>query len=164
MFLWSGMRKDIGDYVSRCLTCQKVKSKHKRPRGLLQPLEIPVWKWNDISMDFIVGLPRTKAGNDALWVILDRLTKSSRFIPMNFHGWADGTDKSDTRRYASIQMAPFEALYGRLCRSPVYWGDFTEAVTLGPELWFQMTEKVRLIRDCLKAAQDRQKSFADLKR
>ncbi|XP_057518022.1 uncharacterized protein LOC130798943 [Amaranthus tricolor] len=61
-------------------------------------------------------------------------------------------------------MAPFEALYGRRCRSPVYWDDFTEAVTLGPELLFEMTEKVRLIRDRLKAAQDRQKSYADSKR
>ena len=61
-------------------------------------------------------------------------------------------------------MAPFEALYGRRCRSLVYWDDFTEAVTLGPELLFQMAEKVRLIRDRLKAAQDCQKSYADLKR
>ena len=61
-------------------------------------------------------------------------------------------------------MAPFEALYGRHCRSPVYWDDFTEAVTLGPELLFQMTEKVKLIRDRFKAAQDRRKSYADLKR
>ena len=77
------MKKDIADYVSRCLICQKVKSEHKRPEGLLQTLDIPVWKWDDISMDFIVGLPRTKAGNDALWVIVDRLTTSARFIPMN---------------------------------------------------------------------------------
>ncbi|XP_057518432.1 uncharacterized protein LOC130799347 [Amaranthus tricolor] len=61
------MKKDIADYVSRCLTCQKVISEHKRPGGLLQHLEIPVWKWDDISMDFIVGLFRTKAGNDTLW-------------------------------------------------------------------------------------------------
>ncbi|XP_057540689.1 uncharacterized protein LOC130818541 [Amaranthus tricolor] len=60
-----------------------VKSEHKRPAGLLQPLEIPVWKWDDIFMDFVLGLPRTRAGNDTLWVIVDRLTKSARFIPMN---------------------------------------------------------------------------------
>ena len=83
MFWWSGMEKDIAEYVLRCLTCQKVKSKHKRPGGLLQTLEIPVWKWDDISMDFVLGLPRTKAGNDALWVIVYRLTKSARFFPMN---------------------------------------------------------------------------------
>ena len=83
MFWWSGIKKEIAQYVSRCLTCQKVKSKHKRSSGLLQPLEILLWKWDDISMDFVMGLPRTKAGNDALWLIVDRLTKSARFIPMN---------------------------------------------------------------------------------
>ena len=57
MFWWSGMKKDIAEYVSCCLTCQKVKSEHKRPGGLLQPLEIPVWKWDDISKDFVLGLP-----------------------------------------------------------------------------------------------------------
>ena len=71
------------EYISRCLTYQKVKSEHRRPSGLLQPLEILVWKWDDISMDFIVGLPRTLSGNDALWVIVDRLKKSACFIPMN---------------------------------------------------------------------------------
>ena len=78
------MKKDILEYVSRCLTCQNVKSEHRRPGGLLQPLKIPVWKWDDTSMDFIVGLPRTQLGNDALWVIVGRLTKSARFIPMNY--------------------------------------------------------------------------------
>ena len=64
---------------------------------------------------------------------------------------------------ATIQMAPFEALYGRRCRSPLFWEDFTEAATLGPELLLQMTKQVKLIRDRIKAAQDRQKSNADLK-
>ena len=56
------------------VTCQKVKSEHRRPAGLLQPLEVSVWKWDDISMDFVLGLPRSKVGNDTLWVIVDRLT------------------------------------------------------------------------------------------
>ena len=63
--------------------CQKVKSEHLRPVGLLQRLEVPVWKSDDISMDFVLCLTRTRAGNDTLWVIVDRLTKSARFIPMN---------------------------------------------------------------------------------
>ena len=61
-------------------------------------------------------------------------------------------------------MAPFEDLYGCRCPSPVYWDDFNEAMTLGPKLLFQMTEKAKLIKDRMKAAQDRQKSYADLKR
>ena len=83
IFWWWGMKSDIAEFVSKCLTCQKVKSEHKRPGGLLQPLEISVWTWDDISMDFIVGLPLTIASNDTLWVIVDRLTKLARFIPMN---------------------------------------------------------------------------------
>ena len=60
MFWWSGMKKNITEFVSKCLTCQKVKIEHRRPAGLLLPLQVPVWKWDDISMDFVLGLPRTK--------------------------------------------------------------------------------------------------------
>jgi hypothetical protein len=76
------MREDIAEYVTRCDTCQRVKAEHQRPAGLLQPLDIPTWKWDDISMDFIVGLPRTHKGNDSIWVIVDRLTKVAHFLPV----------------------------------------------------------------------------------
>jgi hypothetical protein len=76
------MWEDIAEYVPRCDTCQRVKAEHQRPTGLLQSLEIPVWKWEDISMDFIVELPRTQKGNDSIWVIVDRLTKVAHFIPL----------------------------------------------------------------------------------
>jgi hypothetical protein len=81
-FWWEKMREDIAEYVARCDTCQRVKAEHQRPAGLLEPLEIPTWKWDDISMDFIVGLPRTQKGNDSIWVIVDRLTKVAHFLPM----------------------------------------------------------------------------------
>ena len=64
------------------MNCQLVKAEQKKPSGLLQPLEVPTWKWEQISMDFIDGLPRTRAGNEGIWVIVDRLTKSARFIPV----------------------------------------------------------------------------------
>ena len=76
------MKKDIAEYVARCDTCQRVKAEHQRPTGLLQPLAIPKWKWDDISMDFVVGLPRTQKGNDSIWVIMDRLTKVAHFLPV----------------------------------------------------------------------------------
>ena len=76
------MKKDVAEWVSKCLTCQRVKAEHHRPSGLLQPLEIPVWKWEHIAMDFVVGLPRTKTNHDAIWVIVDRLTKSAHFLPI----------------------------------------------------------------------------------
>ncbi|GJX70781.1 putative reverse transcriptase domain-containing protein [Tanacetum coccineum] len=81
-YWWPGMKKDIAEYVSKCLTCLKVKAEHQRPSGLLQQPEIPVWKWEGIAMDFVTKLPRTSSGLDTIWVIVDRLTKSAHFLPM----------------------------------------------------------------------------------
>ncbi|KAM0045044.1 putative nucleotidyltransferase, Ribonuclease H [Helianthus debilis subsp. tardiflorus] len=81
-FWWSAMKEDVARYVGRCLTCQQVKTEHQRAGGLLQPLDIPVWKWDDISMDFVTGLPRTFKKNDTIWVVVDRLSKSAHFLPI----------------------------------------------------------------------------------
>ena len=77
------MKREIADYVSRCLTCQQVKAEHQRPAGLLQPLQIPEWKWEHITMDFVVGLPATQKGHNGVWVIVDKLTKTAHFLPFN---------------------------------------------------------------------------------
>ncbi|GJX84734.1 putative reverse transcriptase domain-containing protein, partial [Tanacetum coccineum] len=82
-YWWPGMKKDIAEYVSKCLTCVKVKVEHQRPSSLLQQPEIPVWKWEGIAMDFVTKLPRTSSGHDTIWVIVDRLTKSAHFLPMH---------------------------------------------------------------------------------
>ena len=74
------MKKDIADFVSRCLVCQQVKAEHQKPLGTLHPLPILEWKLEHITMDFVVGLPRTRADYDAVWVIMDRLTKSTHFL------------------------------------------------------------------------------------
>ena len=68
-----------------CLTCQKSKIEHQKPSGMMQPLNIPEWKWDSISMDFVSGLPKTVKGNDSIWVIVDRLTKSAHFLPMKIN-------------------------------------------------------------------------------
>ncbi|GJT80106.1 putative nucleotidyltransferase, ribonuclease H [Tanacetum coccineum] len=81
-FWWSGMKRDVATFVSKCLVCQQVKIEHQRASGLLQPLEIPVWKWDEISMDFVTGLPRTQRKHDAIWVVVDRLTKTAHFLPI----------------------------------------------------------------------------------
>jgi hypothetical protein len=81
-FWWKRMKVDIAKYVASCGICQKAKAEHKRPAGLLKPLEVLEWKWENIAMDFVVGLPRSPCGKDAIWVIIDRLTKVSHFIPM----------------------------------------------------------------------------------
>nr|GEW69314.1 putative reverse transcriptase domain-containing protein [Tanacetum cinerariifolium] len=88
MYWWPGMKKEIAIYVSKCLTCTKVKAKHQRPSGLLQQPEIPEWKWEKISMDFITKLPRSSSGHDAIWVIIDRLTKSAHFLAIREDYWA----------------------------------------------------------------------------
>jgi hypothetical protein len=247
MYTWPKMKKNIAEYVSKCFTCQVVKAEHKRPAGLLKSLPIPVWKWEHISMDFIDGLPRTRRGNDSIWVIVDRLTKSAHFIPLSSHRTAEklvrlfirdivrihgtpasivsdrdtlfvsefwrsfqkemGTTLAMSTAYhpqtdgqtervnqiledllracvidfggswedhlplvefsynnsyqASIRMAPYEALYGRPCRSPGCWTEVGEKLLLGPEIIQETTEKITLIRERMKAAQSRQKAYAD---
>ncbi|GJV20955.1 reverse transcriptase domain-containing protein [Tanacetum coccineum] len=82
LYWWPGMKKDIAEYVSRCLTCSKIKAEHQKPSGLLQQPEIPEWKWEKITMDLVTKLPRSSGGYDAIWVIVDRLTKSAHFLPI----------------------------------------------------------------------------------
>jgi hypothetical protein len=82
-FWWTKIKKEIAAYVARCDTCCRLIAIHMRPAGLLNPLPIPNWKWDDISMDFITGLPTTRKGHDSIWVIVDRLTKSAHFLPIN---------------------------------------------------------------------------------
>ena len=79
-YYWSGMKQHVGDFVQRCLTCQQVKAKDHKPTGLLQPLEVAEWKWEHVTMDFVTHLPRTPQRHDTVWVIVDRLTKSTHFL------------------------------------------------------------------------------------
>ena len=249
-YWWKGMKRDIAEFVSRCLTCQQVKAEHQKPTGLLQSLPIPQWKWERITMDFVVGLPRCRNGHDTIWVIIDRLTKSAHFLPVRnsdsldklaqlyvreiirlhgtpvsivsdrdprftsrfwpslqnalgtklhfstaFHPQTDGQSERtiqtledmlracvmefrgswDTHLHlmefaynnsyqASIGMAPYEALYGRKCRTPVCWDEVGERKLVGPEIVQMTCDKIKVIRDRLKIAQDRQKSYADNRR
>ena len=246
-YWWPGMKTDIASYVSKCLTCSKVKAEHQRPSGLLEQPEVPVWKWDSIAMDFITKLPRTSSGNDSIWVIVDRLTKSAHFLPIRedfkveklarvytdeiicrhgiprdiisdrdgrftsrlwqtfqsamgthlnlstaFHPQTDGqTERTiqtledmlrscvidfggswdvhlplvefsyNNSYHSSIQMAPFEALYGRKCRSPISWHEIGDKQFTGPELIQETTDKILQIRDNLLKARNRQKSYAD---
>ncbi|GJR55513.1 putative reverse transcriptase domain-containing protein [Tanacetum coccineum] len=82
LYWWPNMKADIATYVSKCLTCAKVKAEHQRPSGLLVQPKIPEWKWDNITMDFLTKLPKTSQGYDTIWVIVDRLTKSTIFTPM----------------------------------------------------------------------------------
>ncbi|WVZ64062.1 hypothetical protein U9M48_013632 [Paspalum notatum var. saurae] len=81
-FWWTRMKWEIAKYVSKCDVCQRVKADHLNLAGTLQPLALPAWKWEDVHMDFNVGLPCTQKGYDSIWVIIDRLTKFAHFIPV----------------------------------------------------------------------------------
>ncbi|GKE77743.1 putative reverse transcriptase domain-containing protein, partial [Tanacetum coccineum] len=81
LYWWPNMKADIATYVNKCLTYAKVKAEHQRPSGLLVQPDIPEWKWEKITMDFITTLPKTAAGFDSIWVIVDHLTKSAHFLP-----------------------------------------------------------------------------------
>ncbi|GJY71341.1 putative reverse transcriptase domain-containing protein [Tanacetum coccineum] len=227
-----------------------VKAECQKPSGLLVQLEIPMWKWERITMDFVTKLPKTSTGHDAIWVIVDRLTKSAHFIPIRatdsmetltrlyikeivsrhgvpisiisdrdshftsrfwqslqnalgtqldmstaYHPETDGQSKrtiqtlEDMLRacvidfgkgwdkhlplvefsynnsyHASIKAAPFEALYGRKCRSPVCWAKVGDSQLTGPEIIQETTEKIIQIHQRLQAARDRQRSYANVRR
>jgi hypothetical protein len=98
------MKCETTRYVSECDTCRKVKADYMKPRCLLQPLSVLDWKWNDISMDFIVGLPLTARKYNSIWVIVDRLTKSAHFIPVNTN--------YNVQKYAEIYVAHVLCLHG----------------------------------------------------
>ncbi|KAF5824178.1 putative nucleotidyltransferase, Ribonuclease H [Helianthus annuus] len=249
-YWWPGMKSHIATYVSKCLTCARVKTEYQKPAGLLQQPEIPKWKWEQISMDFVTGLPRSQRGNDTIWVIVDRLTKSAHFLAIKetdkfstlaeiylkevvsrhgvptsiisdrdarftselwqamhksfgsrldmstaYHPQTDGQSErtiqtlEDMLRacvidfgknwekhlplvefsynnsyHTSIQAAPFEALYGRKCRSPLCWAEVGDSQITGPEMVVDTTEKIAQIRQRMAAARDRQKSYADKRR
>ncbi|KAL0551539.1 hypothetical protein IC582_010628 [Cucumis melo] len=225
VYWWRNMKREVAEFVSKCLVCQQVKAPRQKPAGLLQPLSIPEWKWENVSMDFITGLPRTLRGFTVIWVVVDRLTKSAHFVPVSivsdrdarftskfwkglqtamgtrldfstaFHPQTDGQTErlnqvlEDMLRacalefpgswdshlhlmefaynnsyQATIGMAPFEALYGRCCRSPVCWGEVGEQRLMGPELVQSTNEAIQKIRSRMHTAQSRQKSYADVRR
>ncbi|GJR25598.1 putative reverse transcriptase domain-containing protein, partial [Tanacetum coccineum] len=130
----------------QCLTCAKVKAEHQRPSGLLVQPEIPHWKWDNIMMDFVMKLLKSSQGYDTIWVIVDRLIKSALFKSLRIY-----------------YVAPFEALYGRKCRSPICWAEVGQVQLTGPEIVQETTKKIIHIKQRIQAARDRQKSYADLK-
>ncbi|GKA38575.1 reverse transcriptase domain-containing protein [Tanacetum coccineum] len=207
MYWWPGMKRDISTYVSKCLTCSKVKAEHQRPSSLLQQPEIPEWnteKLSKIYIDEIVtrhGVPvsiisdRDGRFMSRCWQTVQKALGTRLDMSTAYHPQTDGQSErtiqtlEDMLRacvidfggswdvhlplaefsynnsyHSSIRCAPFEALYGRKCRSPILWAEIGESSLIGPELVQEMTDKVVLIKEKLKAARDRQKSYADNRR
>ena len=79
-FWWHAMKREIALFIAKCDTCQRAKDEHQRHAGLLQPLKVPLWKWDEVRMDFITRLPLSNRGHDSIWVIVDRLTKVAHCI------------------------------------------------------------------------------------
>jgi hypothetical protein len=102
-FWWTRMKREEAHYISKCDRCRKVKADYMNPGGLLQLLSILEWKWDNISMDFIVGLPMTAHKFDSIWVIVDRLSKFAHFIPVH--------TCYDDQRYARIHIAHVLCFY-----------------------------------------------------
>ena len=123
------MKKDIAEYVSKCLTCSQVKAEHQKPSGLLQQLEMPVWKWELITMDFVTKLPKTRKGNDAIWVIVDRLTKSAHFLPMKETFSMERLAKLYVDEVVSLHGVPLSIVSDRDSRfTSRFWTSFQEAM------------------------------------
>ncbi|GJZ34341.1 putative reverse transcriptase domain-containing protein, partial [Tanacetum coccineum] len=163
-YWWPVMKKDIALYVSKCLTCSKIKAEHQRISGLLQQPEIPEWKWERIAMDFVMKLPRTSNRHDEIWEAL-----GTRACVIDFEGSWDVhlplVEFSYNNSYhSSVRCAPFEALYGRKFHSLILWAEVKEGQLIGPEIVQETIEKISQIKDRLKAAQDHQKSYVDKRR
>ncbi|GJU47821.1 putative ribonuclease H-like domain-containing protein [Tanacetum coccineum] len=217
-YWWSGIKKDIAVYVSKCLTCLKVKAEHQRLSGLLQQHKILEWKWEGIAMDFdykmdrlarlylneIVarhGVPISIISNhdsrytSRLWQSMQEALGTRLDMSTAYHPHIDGQSKHiiqtledmlracvlnlgeswdvhlplvnflyNNSNYTSVRCAPFEALYGRKCRSPILWAEVGDGQLIGPELVQETTEKISQIKDRLKVARYRQKSYADKRR
>ncbi|GJT68625.1 putative reverse transcriptase domain-containing protein [Tanacetum coccineum] len=224
LYWWPNMKADIATYISRCLTCSKVKAEHQKPSGLLVQPEIPEWKWEKITMDFVTKLPKMAKGYDTIWVIVDRLTKSAQFLPMMktnpmekftslfwkalnkalgtrldmstaYHPETDSQSERTIQTlegmlracvldfgknwdrhlplvefsynnsyHTSIKAAPFEALYGRKCRSPVCWAEVRDAQLTSPAIIHETIKKIIQIKSRIQAARDRQKSYVNIRR
>nr|GEY68106.1 putative reverse transcriptase domain-containing protein [Tanacetum cinerariifolium] len=113
LYWWPNMKADIATYVSKCLTCAKVKVEHQGPSGLLVQPKIPEWKWDNITMDFVTKLPKSSQG-DTIWVIVDRLTKSAIFTPIRE---TDPMDKLERiylkeKSYTNLKRKPMEFKVG----------------------------------------------------
>nr|GEX67497.1 putative reverse transcriptase domain-containing protein [Tanacetum cinerariifolium] len=250
LYRWPNIKVIIAEYVGKCLTCFRVKAECQKPSGLLIQPEIPMEKWERITMDFITKLPKTSNGHDTIWVIVDRLTKSAHFIPTRkadrietltrlyikeivsrhrvpisiisdrdshftsrfwqsmqsalgtqldmstaYHPETDGRSErtiqtlEDMLRacvvdfgkgwerhlpliefsynnsyHTSIKAAPFKALYGQKCRSPVCWDKVRDVQLTGPVIIHETTKKIVQIRQRLQAARDRRRSYANSRR
>ena len=128
-YYWSGMKRQVGDFVRRCLTCQQVKAEHQKLTRLLEPLEVAEWKWEHVTMDFVTHLPRTQQKHDAVWVIVDRLTKSAHFLAMRMAFSLERFCRFYIREIVRLHGVPVSIVSDREPRFTVhFWKSFQKAM------------------------------------
>ncbi|GJY33531.1 putative reverse transcriptase domain-containing protein [Tanacetum coccineum] len=129
LYWWPNMKADIAAYVSKCLTCARVKAEHQRPSGLLVQPAIPEWKWDNIMMDFITKLPKSSQGFDTIWVIVDRLTKSAHFLPIRENDPLDKLARLYLNRIVARHGIPASIICDRDKRfTSIFWKSFQKAL------------------------------------
>ena len=149
-YWWCLMKRDIVDFVSRCLNCQQVKYEHQKPGGMTHMMPIREWKWERIAMDFVVGLPCTLGKFDAIWVVVDRLTKSTHFVPVQTTNNSEKLAKIYIREIVRLHGVPIPNLnliYGGLCRKSWALGwILVDPFTL--RLMVSLSRLFRFLRTC----------------
>ena len=129
LYWWQNMKAEIATYVSKCLTCAKVKVEYQKPSGLLQQPEIPEWKWERITMDFITKLPKTTSGLDTIWVIVDRLTKSAHFLPIKETDKLEKLTRTYLREIVRLHGVPISIISDRDSRfTSRFWQSLQKAL------------------------------------
>ena len=157
---WSGMKRHVRDFFQRCLTCQQVKAEHQKPTGLLQPLEVAKWKWEHVTMDFVTHFPRTPQGYDAVWVIVDRVTKSAHFLALRMTFTLERFYRLYIREIVRLHGVPVSIVSDRDPRFMAHvWKSFQKAMgtrltistTFYPQTDGQLERTIQVLEDMLRA-------------
>ena len=159
-FWWSEMKRDVSEFVTKCLVCQRVKAEHQVPSGLLQPIRIPEWKWDRITMDFVVRLPLTGRKHDSVWVVVDRLTKSAHFLPVRTDYSLDKLTEMYIKEIVRLHEIPISIISDRDPRFTLrFWGKLQEAMgtrlnfstAFNPQTDGQSERVIQILEDMLKS-------------
>ena len=159
-YYWSRMKRHVGDFVRRCLTCHQVKAEHQKPAGLLQPLEVAEWKLEHVTMDFVIHFPRTPQGHDEVWVIVNCLTKSAHFIAVRMTFTLERFFRLYIQEIVWLHGVPITIVSDRDPRFKAhFWKSFQKAMgtrltmstAFHPQIDSQSERTIQVLEDMLQA-------------